>query len=81
MPMIRGNSAEEPRVPPIDRAAYRRAAAFLGRLKYRRDLTWMQWKTLRGQALSGDVEGAERGLERIMKRNAEEAERRENGIA
>ena len=70
MPMIRGNRAEVPRVPPIDRAAYRRAAAFLGRLKYRRDLTWMQWKTLRGQALSGYIEGAVRGLERISRRRA-----------
>lgn len=69
MPMIRGDRSEVPRVPPIDRAAYRRAAAFLNRLKYRRDLTWMQWRTLRGQALAGDIEGAERGLERIGRRS------------
>jgi hypothetical protein len=73
VPMIRGDRSEAPRHPPIDRAGYRRAAAFLNRLKYRRDLTWMQWRTLRGQALSGDIEGAERGLDRIMRRNAGEA--------
>lgn len=31
-------------------------------------LTRQQLKTLRGQALSGDVDGAEKGLARILKR-------------
>jgi len=32
------------------------------------NLTRQQIKTLRGQALSGDVDGAKRGLEKILKR-------------
>lgn len=57
------------KVPPINREAYANAAPFLAKLKAYRDLmTWMQWKTLRGQALAGDVEGAEKGLCKIMRR-------------
>jgi hypothetical protein len=56
-------------VPPIDRRAYAAATPFLARLKiYRRELTAQQWKTLRGQALSGDLEGAEKGLAVIVRR-------------
>ena len=48
-------------LPPINREAYAAAAPFLLKLKHRRKaLTFQQWKTLRGQALSGDVEGAEK---------------------
>lgn len=69
-------------VPRIDREAYAAAAPFLARLKvYRDDPSWKQWHDLRGQALAGDIEGAEKGLERIMRRNTEEAKKRENGIA
>lgn len=35
---------------------------------HRNKLSKQQIKTLRGQALSGDLEGAHRGLEKIMKR-------------
>ena len=35
---------------------------------YRRALTKQQYKTLRGQILAGDAEGAARGLEKIMER-------------
>lgn len=56
-------------VPDIDREKYAQAAPFLARLKrYRRELDFQQWRTLRGQALSGDVEGAEKGLGVIVKR-------------
>ena len=59
----------EAQVPPIDRRAYVATAPFLARLKlFRRELTAQQWKTLRGQALSGDLEGAEKGLAVIVRR-------------
>ena len=57
------------KVPRIDRMEYKAAAPFLSRLKVYRDaLTWMQWKTLRGQALAGDIDGAEKGLAKIIRR-------------
>lgn len=41
----------------------------LMRLKaYRHRLNWQQYKTLRGQVLSGDDTGAMKGLERILRR-------------
>lgn len=39
---------------------------------YRGALKKQQIKTLRGQALAGDVEGAKRGLQRIVARNMKE---------
>lgn len=60
-------------LPPINREAYAAAAPFLLKLKHRRNvLSFQQWKTLRGQALSGDVEGAEKGLLKIL-RDGEES--------
>ena len=57
------------KVPRIDRKAYADAAPFLARMKVYRDLlTWKQWHDLRGQALSGDIEGAEKGLATIIRR-------------
>lgn len=57
------------KVPRIDRRAYKAAAPFLARMKlHRRQLTVQQWKTLRGQALSGDLEGAEKGFALIVRR-------------
>lgn len=45
--------------------------SFLGKLKAcNRYLTQQQYKTLRGQAIAGDVLGANKGLEKILK-NAE----------
>ena len=47
--------------------------SFLGKLKAcNRYLTQQQYKTLRGQAIAGDVLGACKGLEKILK-NAEVA--------
>lgn len=47
--------------------AYQKAHPFLLRLKRNNKyLTYQQYKTLRGQALSGDIEGACKGLERIL---------------
>lgn len=36
--------------------------------KYRKLLTVQQMRTLKGQVLSGDVEGAMRGLDKLIKR-------------
>ncbi len=44
-------------------------AVFLNELKrYRRQLDKQTLMTLRGQALKGDVEGARRGLDRVLRR-------------
>ena len=49
--------------------AYLKAHTFLHTLKkYNGLITWQEFKTLRGQALAGDVEGATKGLERILGR-------------
>ena len=56
------------KVPKIDRRAYAAAAPFLAKMKAHRDLlTWKQWHDLRGQALSGDIDGAEKGLQTIIR--------------
>ena len=57
------------KVPRIDRKAYAAAAPFLARMKVYRDLlTWKQWHDLRGQALKGELEAAEKGLATIIRR-------------
>lgn len=57
------------KVPKIDRKAYADAAPFLARMKVYRDLlTWKQWHDLRGQALNGELEAAENGLAKIIRR-------------
>ncbi len=48
---------------------YLRANAFLTILRGHLDVITMQeFRTLRGQALHGDIEGAEKGLHRILTR-------------
>lgn len=50
-----------------DALVYLRAHPFLERLKQcKKHLDRQQLKTLRGQALNGDLEGAEKGLAKIM---------------
>lgn len=45
---------------------------FLKRLKiFKKILTVQERKTLKGQALSGDIEGAKKGLDKILKRERE----------
>lgn len=45
---------------------------FLKRLKiFKKILTVQERKTLQGQALSGDIEGAKKGLDKILKRERE----------
>lgn len=62
---------EEPSTAGI--ADYQIAQPFLFRLKkVSRVLTARQYKTLKGQALAGDIEGAERGLWRILERGPEQ---------
>lgn len=42
--------------------------SFLGRLRAcNKWLTHQQYKTLRGQAIAGDIAGAKKGLEKILK--------------
>lgn len=49
--------------------AYLKAHWFLRTLKkHNPKLTGQEFKTLRGQALAGDIEGATKGLERILRR-------------
>ncbi len=40
------------------------------------DLTLQQFKALKGQALSGDISGAEKGLNKIKGRNSTEHNRK-----
>lgn len=47
---------------------YRDAQSFLSILNQnKRSLTYQQIKTLKGQALSGDIEGAWRGLKKLLR--------------
>lgn len=47
--------------------AYIRAKEFLDRLHEAKSLTTGQYRALKSQALSGDIEGAEDALDRILK--------------
>ena len=38
---------------------------------YKHILTAQEFKTLKGQALSGDIEGANKGFQKILKRKTE----------
>ena len=50
---------------------------FLKRLKiFKKVLTTQETKTLKGQALAGDLAGAKRGLEKILKREREQRSER-----
>lgn len=52
-----------------DAMRYLRAHPFLEQLKkHEKDLDRQQFKTLRGVALSGDVQAAEKGLRTILNR-------------
>ena len=60
-----------------DAGRYLRANVILPELreKYlKRRITWQQYKTLRGQALAGDIDGAVKGLARIMRTQEREDE-------
>ena len=60
-----------------DAGRYLRANVILPELreKYlKRRITWQQYKTLRGQALAGDIDGAVNGLARIMRTQEREDE-------
>ena len=48
---------------------------FLQMLKaHKQHLTKQQFKTIKGQALAGDVEGANTGLQKLMERNRKQWE-------
>ena len=51
----------------ITEAAYTRAEAFICELRrWQHQLTTQQLRTLKGQALAGDIEGAKKGLHRLL---------------
>lgn len=43
---------------------------------FKKNLTSQQYKTLKGQALAGDVEGAEKGLKKLKQRTQKEGGRK-----
>lgn len=50
-----------------DAMRYLRAHRFMEHMKQvKAHLTTQQYKTLRGQALAGDIDGAEKGLAKLM---------------
>ena len=51
--------------------------AFLATLKYSR-LTHQQRRTLRGQALAGDLKGAQKGLQKLTEANNKNGGKEEN---
>ena len=55
-----------------DAMAYQRARVFLDELRQERWLTSQQVKTLRGQAVKGDLDAAIKGLATLKARRAEE---------
>ncbi len=59
-----------------DASRYLRARLILNDLREKHmagKITWPQYSTMRGQALAGDVDGAVKGLARVLRQN--EAER------
>jgi hypothetical protein len=45
--------------------------------RYKHMLYWQTYRTLRGQALSGDVKGAEKGLKRLLNEKSKNRTRKE----
>ena len=59
-----------------DASRYLRARLILNDLREKHmagKITWQQYSTMRGQALSGNIDGAVKGLARVLRQN--EAER------
>lgn len=59
-----------------DASRYLRARLILNDLRKKHmagKITWQQYSTMRGQALAGDIDGAVKGLARVLRQN--EAER------
>lgn len=55
---------------PQDAMRYLKAREFLEKLrKHQNELDAQVYRTLKRQAISGDVQGAEKGLERILRRD------------
>lgn len=70
MEAARRNSAK---VIAAESANYRKAHMVLTDLRHRwrrREITGQEYSTLRGQAISGNIDGAVKGLYRILERNA-----------
>ena len=62
MQIIRQATGERP-----SRATYARCNSFLNTLKRSPYLTLQQRRTLWGQAIHGDIDGARKGFERIVR--------------
>jgi hypothetical protein len=59
--------AQNPAAIKEEAARYRRAREVLEQLRrYNNLLNPQEYRTIRGQAISGDVEGAKRGLTRLI---------------
>ena len=57
-----------------DASRYLRARLILSDLREKlrfSEITWQQYSTLRGQALAGDVDGAVKGLARVLRKRWE----------
>lgn len=67
--------SKKPEPPRYSRRDYLRAEPLLMELhKYRKILTRQQTQTIKGQALSGDVDGARRGMEALLARARKEGQ-------
>ena len=58
-----------------DASRYLRARLILSDLREKlrlSEITWQQYSMLRGQALAGDVDGAVKGLARVLRKRWEE---------
>lgn len=56
--------------------------------KYKKQLSYQQWRTIKGQILSGDIEGASKGLNKLLSQaekggelSVEEERTRKNGVS
>ena len=64
---------KNPEPPKYSRRDYLRAEPLLMELhKHRKILTRQQSQTIKGQALSGDIDGARRGMEALLEKARKE---------
>ena len=71
---VLGNGERDAMDVRDDASRYLRARLILSDLREKLrfgKITWQQYSTLRGQALAGDVDGAVKGLARVMRQRWE----------
>lgn len=67
------DKSKNPEPPKYSRRDYLRAEPLLMELhKHRKILTSQQSQTIKGQALSGDIDGARRGMEALLEKARKE---------